>query len=128
MTKKRDPRGASRKSPQEKNPDPNFMTSATSNKLITVEGVEYPAEIQFPRLDVRAALIHHWLDKSFVIHPTKGKIGLVPKLGMAIAELADRYAKPGLSYVDLFSAAAKHGLIGHPDLFETPGTGSEGLG
>ena len=24
------------------------------------------AAIQFPRLDVRAALIHHWLDKSFV--------------------------------------------------------------
>ena len=38
---------------------------------------------------------------------------------MAIAELADRFAKPGLSYVDLFAGAAKHGLIGHSDLFET---------
>jgi len=168
------------------------MTTTTDNKLITVEGVEYPAEIQFPRLDVRAALIRHWLDKSFTedaflagsysmdasnltddtfglsivdlvtpqvwehlegvgrekpgwkpyttragvlqgfyeeffvtTHPSLGKIGLVPKLGMAIAELSDRFAQPGLSYVDLFSGAAKHGLIGHPDLFETPGTDSK---
>ena len=161
----------------------------------TVEGVEYPADIQFPRIDVRAALIRHWLDQSFTedaflsgsyvmdasnltddtfslsivdlvtpqvwdrienlsqlepdrkpyttrasvlqgfyeekfvtTHPSLGKIGLVPKLGMAIAELADCYSKPGLSYVDLFAGAATHGLIGHPDLFETPGTGCEEVG
>ena len=239
MTKKRDPRGASRQSPENKRfisgdkaffLDPNYADNqiqddskasvkrpATPDSpdnrtpqcppdrdgdrqmncqaTTTVEGVEYPAAIQFPRLDVRAALIRHWLDKSFVedafltgtyamdpsnltddtfstsiidlvtpqvwerlegvrrekddwdwepfttrasvlqgfyeeffvtTHPSLGKIGLVPKLGMAIAELADRFAQPGLSYVELFTGAAKHGLIGHPDLFETPGTGSEG--
>ena len=77
----------------------------------------------------RASVLQGFYEEKLVTtHPSLGKIGLVPKLGMAIAELADRYAKPGLSYVDLFSAAAKHGLIGHLDLFETPGTGGEGLG
>ena len=237
MTKKRDPRGASRKSPENLDfigddevffinpnyadiqipddseasvqrpatplrpadrtaqcpPDRDGDRQMNCQATTTVKGVEYPAAIQFPRLDVRAALIRHWLDKSFVedafltgsyvmdpsnfsdetfstsivdlvtpqvwkrledlrqlkpdwkpyttrasvlqgfyeehfvtTHPSLGKIGLVPKLGMAIAELADRYSRPGLSYVDLFSGAAKHGLIGHLDLFETPGIGSEG--
>ena len=157
-----------------------------SQATTTIEGVEYPAEIQLPRLDVRAALIRHWLDKSFVedgfltgsyvmdasnltdetfstsiidlvtpqvwehledvsreklegesyttragvlqgfyeehfvtTHPSLGKIGLVPKFGMAVAELADRYSKTGLSYVDHFAGAAKLGLISHSALFET---------
>ena len=230
MTKKRDPRGASRKSPENKRfisddkaffLDPNYADNqiqddseasvqrpATPDSpdnrtpqcppdrdggrqmncqaTTTVEGVEYPAAIQFPRLDVRAALIRHWLDKSFIedsfltgsyvmdpsnisdetfstsiidlvtpqvwehledvsreklngesyttragvlqgfyeeffvtTHPRLGKIGLVPKLGMAIAELADRYSKTGLSYVDHFAGAAKLGLISHSALFET---------
>jgi len=238
MTKKRDPRGASRKSPENHHfidedevffinpnyadiqipdgsktsvqrpatpdspdnrtpqcpPDRDGDQQMNCQATTTIEGVEYPAEIKFPRLDVRAALIRHWLDKSFIedsfltgsyvmdpsnlsddtfslsivdlvtpqvwkrlenlsqlvdedwkpyttrasvlqgfyeekfvtTHPNLGKIGLVPKLGMAIAELADCYSKPGISYVDLFAGAATHGLIGHTDLFETPGTGVEG--
>ena len=230
MTKKRDPRGASRKSPENHHfidedevffinpnyadiqipddseasvqrpatpdspdnrtpqcpPDRDGGRQMNCQATTTIEGVEYPAAIQFPRLDVRAALIRHWLDKSFVedgfltgsyvmdasnltdetfstsiidlvtpqvwerlenlrqlkpdwepyttrasvlqgfyeeffvtTHPRLGKIGLVPKLGMAIAELADRYSKTSLSYVDHFAGAAKLGLISHSALFET---------
>lgn len=75
------------------------------------------------RMDVLREYYGSWFTTK---HPEKGQIGLVPKLGMAVAQLADRYAKEGLSYVDLLTQVANHGIIEHSDIFECPD--DEGLG
>ena len=179
MTEKRDPRGASRKSPKEKNSDPIMANKETHN----IDGVDYPSEITMPRIDPRAALIRHWMDKSFnedaVIigtfvlateslrmagaasvlglvtpqvwdrmeqrtggplttrmdvleafyrdklitrHPTKGDIGLVPRMAMAMAQALDCWAQKeeGEGYVAFMRTASDLGFVEMAELFEQP--------